>query len=261
MRAELASRRAAIVDRLRAAGVSSPESDARWLLRLEVPPEELEELVRRREAREPLQLLLGSWPFRTVDLEVRSGVFVPRPETEVVAGAAIVAAADARIVVDLCTGAGTIASAVAAETSVPRIIATDIDEAAVELARRNLRRWAERVEVRWGDLFDPLTDVAGSIDVLIANPPYLPDEPHEPEVADHDPFHALVGGPDGHEIVDRILDAAPSLVRVGGTVVVEIDDRKGQQALDRARAAGLVDLEVLRDLAGRDRAIRGRVDG
>ena len=188
-------------------------------------------------------------------------MFIPRPETEVVAGVAIAAARDAQLVVDLCTGAGAIAAAVAAETRVPRIIATDVDPAAVDLARRNLRPWSGRVEVRPGDLFDPLADVAGSIDVLVANPPYLPDEPREPEVANHDPVHALVGGPDGHEIVHGILDAAPSLVRAGGTVVVEIDDRKGPSALERARAAGLVDVEIVRDLTGRDRAVRGHIRG
>jgi release factor glutamine methyltransferase len=95
----------------------------------------------------------------------------------------------------------------------------------------------------------------------VANPPYLPPETWEPEVADHDPVSALVGGPGGHELVDRVLAEGPALLRPGGTLVVEIDDRRGQEAAALARAAGLRDVELVRDLAGRDRAVLGKRDG
>lgn len=246
-----------VAERLRAAGVPTPEVDARWLLALEISEAEREVLVRRREAREPLQLLLGEWPFRNVELMLEAGVFIPRPETEVVAGVAIEAAlGGARVAVDVCTGSGAIAAALADETEVPTIVATDISPAAVDLARRNTARWGDRVEVRNGDLFAPLAHLVGKIDVLVANPPYLPPEVFAPEVA-HDPHEALVGGPDGHEVVHRILEAAREVLAPGGTVVVEIDDRRGPETAEFARAAGLVDVSLVADLAGRQRAIRG----
>lgn len=247
-----------IVERLRAAGVPTPEVDARWLLSLDVSDVEREALIRRREAREPLQLLLGTWPFRNVDLTLQPGVFIPRPETEVVAGVAIEAARTARLIVDLCTGSGAIAAAIADETTAPTIVATDTSHAAVDLARRNTARWSDRVEVRLGDLFEPIQDLAGTVDVLVANPPYLPAETREPEV-EHDPSDALVGGLDGHEVVNAILDAATSVLASGGTVVVEIDDRRGPEAADHAWSAGLADVSIITDLAGRDRAVRGCV--
>lgn len=250
-----------VVERLRAAGVPTPEADARWLLALDVTEGERDAFVRRREAREPLQLVLGRWPFRNVELAIEPGVFIPRPETEVVAGIAIEAAGHgAHVIVDLCTGSGAIAAAVADETNVGAIVATDISPSAVDLARRNTSPWADRVEVRQGDLFEPVDGLAGTIDVLVANPPYLPPEEFSPEVA-HDPRDALIAGPDGHELVHAILDAAATLLAPRGTVVVEIDDRRGPEAADHARAVGLVDVSIVVDLAGRHRAIRGRTRG
>jgi release factor glutamine methyltransferase len=249
-----------VVERLRAAGVPTPEADARWLLALDVTDGEREELVRRREAREPLQLLLGRWPFRDIELALEPGVFIPRPETEVVAGVAIDAARAARTVVDLCTGSGAIAAAVADETTVRRIVATDVSQGAVKLARRNTAPWSDRVEVRHGDLLEPLADLVGTIDVLVANPPYLPPEAFPLEVQ-HDPHDALVAGPDGHEFVNAILSAAPAVLVPGGTVIVEIDDRRGPEAAGHARSAGLADVSIITDLAGRDRAVRGSSRG
>jgi release factor glutamine methyltransferase len=238
---------ARVTARLAAAGVASPRSDARWLLEhvLAVAGDPsapigaalLEELVARRAAREPLQLVLGTTAFRTVELLCRPGVFVPRPETEVLAGVAIDAArevvarqADAYqaggrgagpptgrgpLVVEPCTGTGAVACSLVAEVPGVRVIATDLDPAAVALATENLRRvvageagpgpdvppaadqpsW----EVRQGDLLGPVdAALRGHLDVLVANPPYLPASDRgswEVEVADHDPDAALVGGP------------------------------------------------------------------
>jgi release factor glutamine methyltransferase len=280
---------AAVAARLRAADVPSPEVDARLLVEhvVEVAGAAagcggalLDGLVARRCAREPLQLVLGRTWFRTLELACAPGVFVPRPETEVVAGVAIDAARAAGTrprVVEPCTGGGAIACAVVAEVPGATVVATDHDPAAVALARTNLTRVAAGEadpdapaagasgQVRLGDLLAPVDPGwCGTVDVLIANPPYLPATDRgtwQPEVADHDPADALVGGGDGHEVVDRLLALAATWLRPGGHVVIEIDDRRGVDALDRAAAAGLVAARPVPDLTGRDRAVHARRPG
>lgn len=269
--------------RLAAAGISSAGADARWLVDhvVEVAGDPqgagaatLEALVARREAREPLQLVLGSWSFRTVELAMRPGVFIPRPETEVVAGLAIDAARAAGpspLIVEPCTGTGAISCALLAEVPGARIVATDISPEAVALATDNLGRVATgaagpdgaatgaRATVLNGDLLGPVDpNLRGHLDVLVANPPYLPDgdrDQWEPEVAGHDPGRALVGGPDGHEIVDALLADATRWLAPGGVVVLEIDERRGTDAVARARRLGLVGIRLVRDLTGADRAL------
>lgn len=279
---------AAVRARLAAAGVTSPAADARWLIRhvtttVGDPDEDdraaaaLEALVTRRTAREPLQLLLGSWGFRTVELACGPGVFLPRPETEVVAGLAVDAARAAGTrprVAEPCTGTGAIACALLAEVPGVEVVASDHDRRAVDLARENLARLADgragvagpargaRGEVRHGDLLQPL-DAAwrGHLDVLVANPPYLPHSDRDrwpPEVADHDPQRALIGGADGHEVVDRLLASAAAWLAPGGVVVLEIDERRGADALATAARVGLVAARIVPDLAGADRAITAR---
>ncbi|MTV26944.1 peptide chain release factor N(5)-glutamine methyltransferase [Nitriliruptoraceae bacterium ZYF776] len=274
-----------VAARLAAAGVPSPDVDARLLVEhaCEVAGAPvgcggavLDALVARRVAREPLQQILGRTWFRTLELRCAPGVFVPRPETEVVAGVAIDAARAStsrpRRVVDVGTGSGTIACALAVEVRDVEVLATERDPAAVELARTNAARTlageadasqppprTSRLTVLAGDLLDPVpSSWRGHLDVLVSNPPYLPAADRgswDAEVADHDPDAALVGGPDGHEVVDRLLELAPAWLRPGGTVVVEIDDRRGADALAAADAAGLVDARLVRDLTGRDRAV------
>lgn len=278
-----------VAGRLDAAGVPTPDVDARWIVDAMIDrfgedlagcdAGVLDALVERRAAREPLQLVLGHTTFRWVELECRPGVFVPRPETEVVAGLAIDAAraaGPAPRVVEPCTGTGAIACAVASEVPGVRVVASDRSEAAVALARTNATALAEglppqpwrpgpwpapaaTVEVRRADVRDAVPPAwHGAVDVLVANPPYLPDHDRgtwAPEVGDHDPPDALVGGHDGHEIVDVLLAAAPEWLRPGGTVVIEIDDRRGPEAVASAGAAGLVGAHVVPDLTGRDRAV------
>lgn len=286
----------AVAGRLAAAGVPSPEVDARLLLEhvvevagpgaLRIHPRGvggcgvalLDGLVARRVAREPLQQILGRTWFRTVEVRCAPGVFVPRPETEIVAGAAIDAARAVTghrpRVVEPCTGTGAIACALLAEVAGVEVVATERDPGAVTLAEENLARTLAgeadpqgpapgvRGEVRTGDLLDPIdADWHGTLDVLVANPPYLPASDRgswQPEVAAHDPDGALVGGDDGHEVVDHLLGLATTWLRPGGTVVVEIDDRRGQDATAVARAVGLTDVGLVVDLTGRDRAVRAR---
>jgi release factor glutamine methyltransferase len=275
------------------AGVPSPAVDARWLVEGIVgvdphrhpdtllPPASLpalQDAVARRVAREPLQLILGTAPFRSLELACSPGVFVPRPETEIVAGLAVGVAqrvnSSAPVVAEPCTGTGAIACAIAAEVPGARVLATDRDPAAVDLARHNADRVrrgvagppgfarAASLTVQTGDLLEPLDPaLRGHLDVLVANPPYLPAGDRDswaPEVADHDPDAALVGGVDGHEVVDRLLALATRWLAPGGTVILEIDERRSADAAAVARDVGLGDVEVARDLTGADRAIVAR---
>jgi release factor glutamine methyltransferase len=248
---------------------SSPATGAAPAATLQdaVLPARVEALVARRLDGEPLQLLLGRWPFRTVELELAPGVFVPRPETEVVAGVAIDHARSlgpGAVIAEPCTGTGAIAASLLAELGDVEVYATDRSAAAVALARRNLAAvtngaLSARAQVLEGDLLAPLpAGLRGRLDLIVANPPYLPcgDLEHlAPEVAEHDPPVALFGGVDGHEVVDRLLVAAGRWLRPGGVVVLEIDDRRGAEACHVARAAGLSEVHLVPDLAGRERAV------
>lgn len=267
---------AEVAQRLAAAGIAPARTEARWLVEHAEAvadggcEDRLEALVRRREAGEPLQLLLGRWPFRTVELELAPGVFLPRPETEVVAGVAVRTAAAAGphpVVAEPCTGTGAIAASLLAEVPGVQVHASDIDPGAVALARRNLAAvaGAERFSVHEGDLLTPLpAELRGQLDLLVANPPYLPssDVDHlDVEVAGHDPAAALFGGPDGHEVVDRLLELARSWLRPAGTVVLEIDARRGPAALIAAARAGFPAAELITDLTGRDRVLVAHLAG
>jgi release factor glutamine methyltransferase len=273
--------------RLAAGGVASPEADARWLVDhvVEVAGDPsgcgralLDGLVTRRLAREPVQVITGRTWFRELELTCASGVFVPRPETEVVAGLAVAAARAAASedgprtvrVAEACTGTGAIALSIAVEVPEVAVVAGDLDPAAVALATVNLGRVLDGsagaslatgssvgfVHAALLDGVDP--SWRGHLDVLVANPPYLPAVDRgtwDPEVAHHDPDRALVGGEDGHELVDELLGLAVVWLRPGGTVVVEIDERRGDDALRAACAVGLLDARIERDLTGADRAV------
>jgi release factor glutamine methyltransferase len=277
---------------LGAAGVPSPAVDARWLVAraagvdpwqrplaplAEEASEALAGLVSRRAAREPLQLVLGETAFRHLTLLCRAGVFVPRPETEIVAGLAIDAARASGprpVVGEPCTGTGAIACSLAAEVLGVRVVAGDVDPRAVAAARENVRRLVEgaagvarpapgaTVEVRGGDLLEVLPgELRGRLDVLVSNPPYLPAADRggwAPEVAEHDPERALVGGPDGHEVVAALVAAATEWLRPGGTLVVEIDARRAESARGLADRAGLCDVGIEHDLTGAARALVAR---
>lgn len=260
-----------VADRLAAAGIEGARAQARWLVEHAVATAgsadhaaQLEALVRRRLDREPLQLVLGSWPFRAVELVLEPGVFLPRPETELVAGLAIEHAAavgPGALIAEPCTGSGAIAASLLAEVPGVEVHATDLDARAVQLARRNVAAAAAdgRGTVHHGDLLAPLpVALCGRLDVLVANPPYLPegDADHlDIEVAAHDPPAALFGGPHGHEVVDRLLALAARWLRPGGVVVLEVDARLGQEALVTAAGVGLARGELVRDLAGRHRVL------
>ena len=219
------------------------------------------ELIARRAAREPLQHLTGVAHFRNLTLNVGPGVFVPRPETEIVAQFAIDAlAADASpgpIAVDLGTGSGAIALALATEVAHARVYAVEVSPDAFVWAKLNARSvGADNLTLVLGDLSSALVELDGTVDVVISNPPYIPTGaiPRDPEVRLHDPALALYGGQDGLEVV-RALDAtARRLLRPGGTLVIEHGELQGPAIADLLRASGWRVVATHPDLVGRPRA-------
>ena len=267
--------------RLGAAGVTSPEHDASELLALVLgisrsrlpladPPtpsqiEEFDALIRRRAAREPLQHLIGRAWFRHTSVAVGPGVFVPRPETELLAGWAIdhlhtVDSTRRPVVVDLCTGSGVIARSIAEEVPHARVFAVELDPPAHAWAERNLD--GTGVELRLGDLAEAFVDLAGQVDVLVSNPPYVPLEAWESvatEARDHDPHLALFSGDDGLDAIRVIEKRAALLLVPGGVVGVEHADVQGETAPDVFTTSGRWEqVRDHRDLADRPRYVTAR---
>ena len=269
-------------DRLRAAGVASPEHDAaellahvvgtsRGALALAARPEpddlaRYDDLLTRRAAREPLQHLLGRAWFRHVSVEVGPGVFVPRPETELLAGWAVdrardvLATGETPVVVDLCTGSGVIARSIADEVPEARVHAVELDPAAHAWAERNLT--GTSVDLRLGDLGSAFDELAGQVHVLVSNPPYVPLEAWEsvaPEARDHDPHLALFSGDDGLDAIRVIAERGLVLLRPGGVSGVEHADAPGASAPAVFSREGRWDeVRDHRDLAGRPRYLTAR---
>lgn len=250
--------------RLEAAGVASPMYDARELLRhAEVSDLDPEQLVAARSSRVPLQHLVGSAGFRYLDLAVGPGVFIPRPETELlvdavlraIAGPAHTAHAAQPRVVDLCAGSGAIGLSVAKEHPHARVDLVEASPMAVAWLRKNAAG-QPRVTVHHADLADAPTDAEAMIDVVVSNPPYVPIDERdlvEPEVRDHDPAEALWAGVDGLDVIRRVVDRARVLLRPGGSVVVEHSERQHESVPELLVAAGFGDVVDHRDLTGRFR--------
>ena len=228
-------------------------------------------LVSRRAAREPLQHLVGRVGFRYLELEVGPGVFTPRPETESVVQWAIdnVSPRLGPLMVDLCTGSGTIAFALANEVKDARVHAIERDPAALEWTRRNaaLRVAAGDPEVtlHLGSVEEFPHDLDGQFDLVASNPPYVAlHEAHlsDPEVIDHDPHIALFAGEDGLDVVRLVEQTARRLLKPGGLVVVEHSDRQGESApAVFAEAGGWTEIADHQDLTGRDRFVTARWTG
>ena len=239
-------------------------------------------MVERRRAGEPLQYVLGSWSFRGIDLMVDRRVLVPRPETEVVAEAAIdelvrlgarrgrtdpwAAGRTEFTVADLGTGSGALALALAAELPDAAVWATDRSPDALAVARANLSSIgtaATRVRLAEGDWFGALPDsLRGGLRLVVSNPPYVTDAefPDLPaDVRDHEPHSALVSGPTGLECVEHIVADAPSWLEPAGVLVVELAPHQAATAAARAAAAGFASVEVRDDLTGRARALVARL--
>jgi release factor glutamine methyltransferase len=251
---------------LAAAGCVSPAAEADWLLEEAADPAQLRAMVARRVAGEPLQYVIGWAPFGRLRLAVGPGVFVPRPETEGLADraanrlrAAGREASAAPIAVDLCTGSGAIACFLAAEVPGARVLATELDPGALAWARGNAERFG--VELLAGDLDQPLPpELAGHVDVLCANVPYVPSEAIATlptDVRDHEPRLALDGGPDGLDVLRRLAPRAGRWLAPGGRLLCEIGEDQAEAAVALLAAAGLTGLAVHPDLVGRDRVVEG----
>ncbi len=207
----------------------------------------------------PLQHLTGEQVFRRVTLEVRPGVFVPRPETEVLVGAALEALGDVEdpVVVDAGTGTGAVALAIKDERPDATVLATDLAPEAVELARANAAQLGLEISVFEGDLLDPLPEeLRGWVDLVVSNPPYVTPEEYEdlPAEVRAEPRLALVGGV---EVYERLAGQALRWLRDGGVLAVEIGASQGQGVIP-VLSREFMGVRVLPDLAGRDRVVVGR---
>lgn len=216
------------------------------------------ELVERRAQRIPLQHLVGTAAFGPVEVHVGPGVFIPRPETEALLEWAMnQPLPPSPVIVDLCTGSGALALALAHTWPQAHVVAVEKSPDALVYARRNCAGSA--VEVLEADVTVPslLSDRTGTVDLLVSNPPYIPDGADlDPEVIDHDPAAALFGGPDGMAVIVPIIALAARLLRPGGKVGIEHDDTTADQvvaALDRDGTFG--DITARRDLTGRPRFV------
>ena len=265
-------------DRLRAAGISaSANLDARLLAqhvlswdtaRLlaragEAAPADFEAayepLVARRAAREPLAYITGHKEFFGLEFEVTSAVLIPRSETEMLVEAVLSSMPTSQLftMIDACTGCGNVPIAVAKERSNARIVATDISSAALDVARRNAARHGveSRVSFAQVDLFG---DLSGPVDVVTANPPYVPKRSAsglQPEVGEHEPSVALFGGDDGLDMVKRVVDEAPPLLRPGGLLFFEFGYGQELDVEQLLRdCSSLAFIELKRDLQGIARA-------
>jgi release factor glutamine methyltransferase len=260
--------------RLQAVGVPSPSVDAaeivaftlgtsrnRMFLQDAMTADQrvrVEQLLTKRLSRVPLQHLLGTAAFRHVEVHVGKGVFIPRPETELVTEAGIRELADQseqdRIGVDLCSGSGAVAISLGLEASGSQVYAVELSDEAVEWTRRNVADYADRlaekgsrVEVVHEDattVAEPgrgLARLAGKVAVVVSNPPYIPDMmiPREPEVRDHEPRMALYGGDDGLDVVRGVVRTAAILLKPGGLLVIEHADIQGTAAGVPGVVAGL----------------------
>lgn len=278
---------------LRAAGVDDPAREARWLVEeasgcspselltvLDAPATvrgvgHLDAMVARRGAGEPLQYVLGHWPFRQLDLFVDGRVLIPRPETEQVVELALselarrAAELGARGVrrrlrcVDLGVGSGAIAISLAVERADTEVVGVDNSADALAVATANLAgigRAATRVSLVQGSWFDALDgSLVAGVDLVVSNPPYVAASAELPdEVAAWEPHGALVAGPTGLEALEAIVRGVAPWLAPGGAVVIELSPEQALDAVDLAEAAGLVGARIGVDLAGVDRALIAR---
>lgn len=257
------------------AGIDSARSDAeqlaahltgndRGLLALfdEAPGGEFfqryRDIVSARSRRVPLQHLIGSVSFGSVELHVGPGVFIPRPETEAMFEWATAQPLPQRpVIVDLCTGSGALAVALANHRPAAKVLAIDDSETALEYARRNAK--GRGVQLVRADVTTPdlRPDLDGQVDLVVANPPYVPqDAVLEPEVAQYDPHHAVFAGPDGMALIPHVVRLAGRWLRPGGLFAVEHDDTTSESTVESICRTKLFDNVVARkDLAGRLRFV------
>ena len=230
-----------VVRRLRAAGCVFAEDEARLLLAEAASRAELDVLVDRRVAGEPLEQVLGWAEFRGLRIAVTAGVFVPRRRTEVLVEEAVALSRPGAVVVDLCCGSGALGIAVATAVAGVELHAADVDPGAVACARGNVAQVGGQAYE--GDLFDALpASVRGRVDLLLANVPYVPSDAialMPPEARLHEARVALDGGPDGLDVARRVIAAAPQWLAPGGSLLFETSEGQAPAALTTVTSAGL----------------------
>jgi release factor glutamine methyltransferase len=244
-------------------------TDRGRLALLEAPSEDFLEryhnVVAARAQRVPLQHLLGTAAFGPVTLHVGPGVFIPRPETEAMLEWALAQQLPPQpVIVDLCTGSGALAVALAHHRPAARVVAVDNSDAALEYARRNAR--CKAIELLRADVTelaaDPglLAELNGRVDMVVANPPYVPDGAAlDPEVAQHDPPQAVFGGPDGLAVIAPVVRVAGCLLRPGAVIGVEHDDTTSAPTVEMFHRTGVFDdVRARHDLTGRPRFVTAR---
>jgi release factor glutamine methyltransferase len=219
------------------------------------------DVVAARSRRVPLQHLTGTAAFGPVVLHVGPGVFIPRPETEaILEWATAQRLAAAPVIVDVCTGSGALAVTLARHWAAARVIGIDDSDAAMDYARRNIEGTA--VELLRADVTTPslLPELDRRVDLVVANPPYVPDSvPLEPEVAQHDPPRAVFGGPDGMAVIAAVVRLAGRWLRPGGLFAVEHDDTTSSRTVELIEDTGLFEeVQARRDLTGRPRFVTAR---
>lgn len=264
---------------LAAAGVVFPQPEAAWIVEavtgtkaaavgLEERPVEDDDvdaalaLAARRSAGEPLQYVTGVAGFRKLDLAVGPGVFIPRPETELVAQRALDLLPHGGVAVDVGTGSGAIALSLAVERPDATVYATDSSPAALAYARRNRAAAGAHVHLIECHLLDGLpAALGGSVDVVVSNPPYVPRSEAGSlprDVVDHEPAAALFAGDEGLEVIAAVARSARRWLKAPGWLVVEIGHRQGKRAARVLRRAGYADVAISFDLVGRERIVEGR---
>ncbi len=221
-------------------------------------------LLRRRAKREPLQYIIGCQPFRELDLEVSPAVLIPRPETELLVGEILDWSAGqdraGMTVLDVGTGSGAIALSLAFEGPFASVLATDVDEGALEVARRNRDSadLGDKVEFRVGPLFEPLHP-GERFDVIVSNPPYVVDAEVgtlDPEVAEWEPKRALLGGPDGLKVVRGLVHEARAVLRPGGLLALEVGAGQAGRVVRLLEDTGeYEESRVRRDYSGKERIV------
>ena len=267
-------------EKLSAAGVPSPQADATWLLchiletdrselltRItfdqDLAAEQLEAFLAdlaRREKREPLQHITGKAAFRSLELSVGPGVFIPRPETEQVVQYAIDYLRQLPtpgVAIDLGTGSGAIAIAMAVEVPQTKVYAVELSQAAFDFAAKNIEANAAAVELRLGAMQEVVSDLVGELDVVISNPPYIPDSaiPIDPEVRNFDPELALYGGEDGLDVIRDISGIGAALLRAGGLLVLEHADGQSDAIRELLLNDGWLSVSAFQDATMRYRTI------
>jgi release factor glutamine methyltransferase len=246
--------------------------DRVWLIthRDDVLDEKLQrdfaDMIQRRTRREPLQHIIGNQEFWGLVFKVSPDVLIPRPETEFIVEAALAIVQDRNTlvrIIDLCTGSGCIAVSLAKELTAARVIATDVSEKALAVARENTRRHGVSEHIRFllGDLFEPLEelDIRGQMDIIVSNPPYVQAgvlSTLQPEVRDYEPEIALISGPEGTEMAKRIIQRAPEYLKKNGALIMEMGLGQAKALTRMVEATGAYGYsELLKDLAGIERVL------